>query len=223
MSKIGPLPWQTPIVDPNSGKPSPFFVRLWQDSFLRTDALDTALGGIGAKADKTTTISAGTGLSGGGDLSANRTISLSAGLDALTDVTLTSPTNTQVLGFEAASGQWKNTTLPAGYTPSAPAVLIPTLNAPWINYGGGFGSVRYLRNAEGLVTIEGLIQAPGGSPTASVVIFNLLPGYRPPATQIFTTWGGGGSAAFTVEAGGDVVMRTGNTAFTSLCGISFYV
>lgn len=101
------------------------------------------------------------------------------------------------------------------------AALIPSINSPWINYGGGFGGVRYYKSADGVVHIEGLIQAAGGSPTSGVVLFTLLAGYRPPDTLMFGPWSGGGACRIDVQANGDVVMQSGNTAFTSLSGISF--
>lgn len=101
------------------------------------------------------------------------------------------------------------------------AALIPTLNSPWINYGGGFGGARYYKSADGVVHIEGLIQAPGGSSTSGVVLFTLLAGYRPPDTLMFGPWSGGGSCRIDVQSNGDVVMQSGNTAFTSLSGIKF--
>lgn len=222
-NKIGPLPWQTPIVEPDSGKPSPFFIRLWQESFLRADAVDEALGGLGSKADKTITISAGTGLSGGGDLSANRTLSLNATINQLSNVAIASPANLQVLQYDSTASKWKNVTLGGGYSPAHPTQQIPTLNSPWINYGGGFGGARYYKDDFGKVTIEGMIQATTGSPTSGVVVFTLIAGYRPPDTLLFTTWNGGGAGRWDVQANGDVVMQSGNTAFTSLSGISFYV
>lgn len=99
--------------------------------------------------------------------------------------------------------------------------LIPSLNSPWINYGGGFGGARYFKDAAGVVHIEGLIQAPGGSPTSGVTLFTLLAGYRPADTMMFCTWNGGGAGRIDVDSAGNVVMQSGNTAFTSLSGISF--
>jgi hypothetical protein len=101
------------------------------------------------------------------------------------------------------------------------AALIPALNSPWINYGSGFGGARYYKSADGVVHIEGLIQAPGGSPTSGIVLFTLLAGYRPPDTLMFGPWSGGGSCRIDVQSSGQVVMQSGNTAFTSLSGISF--
>jgi hypothetical protein len=222
-NKIGPLPWQTPIVEPDSGKPSPFFIRLWQESFLRADAVDEIIGGIDSKADKATLINAGTGLSGGGSLAADRTLNLNANINQLTDVQISSPANLQFLQYDSTLSQWKNVTVGAGYTPSAPTQQIPTLNSPWINYGGGFGGARYYKDDFGKVTIEGLIQAAPGNPTSGVVVFKLIAGYRPSDTLMFTTWNGGGAGRWDVQSNGDVVMQSGNTAFTSLSGISFYV
>lgn len=71
------------------------------------------------------------------------------------------------------------------------------------------------------MTIEGLIQAPGGSSTSGVVLFTLLAGYRPPDTIMAITWSGGGACRFDIDSSGNVIMQNGNTAFTSLTGISF--
>ncbi|WP_257554152.1 hypothetical protein [Sphingobium sp. CFD-2] len=105
--------------------------------------------------------------------------------------------------------------------PGVPTVQLPTLTSPWINYGGGYVGARYYKTAEGLVVIEGLIQAPGGSPSVDVVLFTLLEGYRPSGTLMFGPWSGGGSCRIDVTDSGEVVMRNGNTAFTSLAGITF--
>lgn len=99
--------------------------------------------------------------------------------------------------------------------------LIPTLNSPWVNYGAGFGGARYYKDAAGIVHIEGLIQAPGGSSTSGVTLFTLLSGYRPPDTLMFVTCNSGGAGRIDIDSAGNVIMQSGNTAFTSLSGISF--
>ena len=104
---------------------------------------------------------------------------------------------------------------------TTPAAQLPSLNSPWINYGGGYLGVQYYKTAEGIVVIEGLVQAPGGSSTSGVVLFTLLPGFRPSGTLMFGPWSGGGSCRIDVTASGDVIIQSGNTAFTSLSGISF--
>lgn len=76
ITKIPPLDWQTPIVDPPTGFPSNQFIRLWQQTFQNSEDIN---GGLEGKADKTTQIIAGAGLTGGGDLSADRTLAVGAG------------------------------------------------------------------------------------------------------------------------------------------------
>ncbi len=344
-NKIGPLPWQTPIVEPTSGKPSPFFIRLWQESFLRADAFDASVGSLNtSKADKTITLTAGAGLSGGGDLSANRSFavantavtpgaytlanitvnsrgqitaassglvtgtlptggtaaqvlqkidatnynttwtSLTAGIIGLTPTGTVSAINVQAaiaeLAAEKVQGPGASTdqalvrwTGTGGFSVLSSGVIldgsnnmsgintlsvaidaynattwdgstqvptknairdkfeslpiksanaqIPTLNAPWINYGAGFGGARYYKDAAGVVHIEGLIQAASGSSTNGVTIFTLLAGYRPPDTIMAITWSGGGACRVDIDSLGNVIMQNGNTAFTSLTGISF--
>jgi hypothetical protein len=75
---------QEPIVDPLSGRASAYFLRYLFDrgGFLtaQEQALATLQETILGKADKTETISTGNGLTGGGDLSAPRTLSVNNGL-----------------------------------------------------------------------------------------------------------------------------------------------
>lgn len=72
-SNIPPLVINVPIVDPEKGTPTPGFAQIWQQLFgnVTTNVLS-----ILSKADKTTTLTAGAGLTGGGNLSANRSLSL---------------------------------------------------------------------------------------------------------------------------------------------------
>ena len=113
------------------------------------------------------------------------------------------------------------TTKLTGAPINSSSALIPTLNPPWINYGSGLAEARYYKDACGVVHLEGVIQAPGGSPTSGVTLFTLLSGYRPPDRLIFGCWGGGGAYRLDIYPDGSVVMEGGNTAFSSLCGISF--
>lgn len=102
-----------------------------------------------------------------------------------------------------------------------PAIQLPSLNSPWINYGGGYLGAQYYKTTEGVVVLEGLIQAPSGSGTSGITLFTLLPGFRPSGTLMFGPWSGGGSCRIDVTADGHVIMQSGNTAFTSLSGITF--
>lgn len=72
-SPLGPWNWQAPIVDPRSGLPTPEFQRWLQQTRLNDDS---NAGELASKADKSVKIIAGTGLTGGGDLSADRTLAL---------------------------------------------------------------------------------------------------------------------------------------------------
>lgn len=106
------LDWQTPIVDPKTGLPTPQFIRLWQSLLQNEDTtienIDDVIAALALKANKSTQIIAGTGLSGGGDLSADRTIDLDASLDDLNDVDLTTtpPADGNALVFDALSSLW---------------------------------------------------------------------------------------------------------------------
>lgn len=70
---ITPLDYRTPIVDPETGAPTLQFVRLWQQLFGNEQ---NSADGLAAKADKAIVLTAGVGLNGGGDLSADRTFDL---------------------------------------------------------------------------------------------------------------------------------------------------
>lgn len=100
---------------------------------------------------------------------------------------------------------------------ATPSVLIPSLSNSWINYGSGYGGCRYYKDHNGLVTIEGLIQAG-----VDGTLFTLLPGYRPADTLMFACWSGGGAYRVTVDSAGAVVLSGSNTVFSSLAGIQFY-
>lgn len=85
LTKVPPLPAGVPIVDPKTGMVSMQFQQWWQKLIAANQATSDEVGetvtdvasintALGTKADKSTTIT-GTGyLGGGGDLSANRTI-----------------------------------------------------------------------------------------------------------------------------------------------------
>jgi hypothetical protein len=80
MQTITPLDWRTPLVTPDL-TPSPQFIRLWQQMFGNgkeaQDDLAAVEAEVALKADKTTRVDAVTGeTTGGGDLSANRSIGL---------------------------------------------------------------------------------------------------------------------------------------------------
>lgn len=114
------------IVKPD-GTPTDYFMRLLRDRGETTQSLeeqvvdldtqvDTLTTQLSGKADKITNLSAGSGLAGGGDLSADRSFSLNAGLDLLTDVdtSTTPPTDGQALVWVGADSLWKPGTVSGG-------------------------------------------------------------------------------------------------------------
>jgi hypothetical protein len=72
--RVNPLNWQTPIVDPETGRPTLQFIQFWERMFNNEDGTNADLA---SKADKSTEIIAGTNLSGGGDLSQDRMLNVS--------------------------------------------------------------------------------------------------------------------------------------------------
>lgn len=99
-SRIPPLSIRDPIVDPTTGIPTPQFMRLWQQLFgnetLSSSDASEALNNVNALEPRVDALEqrqiiAGTGLNGGGDLSADRTLALSN-----TSVTPGSYTNTNL-------------------------------------------------------------------------------------------------------------------------------
>lgn len=108
-----------PIVD-ERGTPTVQFSRWFQENFgelLR--ALDEAAAAqetADAAVPQTRTLTAGVGISGGGNLTADRTFDLDAVLDLLNDVdtTTAAPTNGQTLVFDSVSGLWKPGTIASG-------------------------------------------------------------------------------------------------------------
>ena len=93
MSNPNPWPWNSPMSTPE-GLATPEFLRWLSIQLTYNTLLNTAT-------PESRKIIAGTGLTGGGDLSSDRTIALAATLGQLSDVdnTTTPPSNGQVLGF----------------------------------------------------------------------------------------------------------------------------
>lgn len=69
-----------PIVDPKTGQPTDYFLRLLRgQTGALGEEIEVVEGELADKADKSITLTAGAGLTGGGDLSANRTFAVGAG------------------------------------------------------------------------------------------------------------------------------------------------
>ena len=61
----------------------------------------------------------------------------------------------------------------------------PTLLNSWVNFDGGFAPAGYIKHANGLVEVRGLIK--DGTTTLGDVLFNLPVGFRPLSNRMFTT------------------------------------
>ncbi len=62
----------------------------------------------------------------------------------------------------------------------------------WRNYGGGYSTAAYRRDARGRVYVRGLV-SKDGTPVQGDVIATLPPGYRPAARSLFVVGSGGSS------------------------------
>ena len=118
-------------------------------------------------------------------------------------------------------------TITAGQMRIPPEELIgaagePPFGAGWKNAGGGFQSVGFYRDDEGVVHLRGVL-ALGGHTTT---IFTLPTGYRPAATEFFIAGlDNAGIATVEVTASGDVDLEFINAPDTphemTLSQISF--
>ena len=99
--------------------------------------------------------------------------------------------------------------------------LVPTLNAPWTNYGDAFSNAAYRKDGN-RVQLRGLVKAGAGGS----VVCNLPAGFRPPAQQIFVAVSDAPAPArIDVRSNGDVAVAqptTGTLGWLSLDAISFF-
>ena len=100
------------IVDPRSGKPTDYLIRLLRDRGVETGDLVTTVTNLSEQVNSIdgTTFTAGEGLTGGGVLGTDDPISfdLDASLNQISDVDLdtVAPSDESVLSYDLASGNW---------------------------------------------------------------------------------------------------------------------
>lgn len=98
------------------------------------------------------------------------------------------------------------------------AFIAPSLLNGFYNYGGGFGTVGYFKDKNGIVHIKGLVS--GGS--TGTDIFTLPTGYRPSGNLIFMQLANNAIARIDVQSDGSVYYSSGQSGvFLTLSGISF--
>jgi hypothetical protein len=171
--RVTPLNWQTPMVDPATGYPTPQFIRLWQQLFgneegtsaeASTALTDAEAALAAAEALEARNINTGFGLSGGGNLTADRTLSL--GNPALTD-----PNADRGLFWDDSAGKLDWLTFGTGLT-----VTGTTLEAS--GGGGGGGS------SDRLLPILTLAPSFNGGPNINSTQMTFVSGYASNANPI---------------------------------------
>ena len=95
--------------------------------------------------------------------------------------------------------------------------IYPTFANGWTNYANSYSSGRYMKDAGGIVHLDGLL-CGGSGPR----IFTLPPGYRPDKNLIFdTATNPNANGQATVYTDGAVHMFAGDSGWFSLSGLSF--
>jgi len=100
--------------------------------------------------------------------------------------------------------------------------VAPSLLNSWVNFGSGFATAGYYRDASGVVRIKGLIFS--GIITAGTILFTLPVGSRPAEDSIFVAVSSGGVIAeVRVLINGNVTIHAGNNTWLSLQTVTFRV
>lgn len=88
----------------------------------------------------------------------------------------------------------------------------PTLLNGWVNFGSGFATTQYMKDANNIVRVKGLVK--DGSTTNN--IFVLPEGYRPLERHLFASYSNTGVARVDVSPDGGVYPAVGGNAYFSL-------
>ncbi len=93
----------------------------------------------------------------------------------------------------------------------------PGFQNSWTNFGSGFETLAFLKDANGLVHLKGTIK--GGTLTAAA--FTLPAGYRPAAIIEPVAASNGGYGQVRINAAGSVIPQIGSNVAISLDGVHF--
>lgn len=102
--------------------------------------------------------------------------------------------------------------------PLVPPWIAPTFTDTWVNYGGVYETVAYMRTPDQIVHLRGLMK----DGTIGNSAFTLPAGYRPANSEAFaTTTSGPAFGSVEVAADGTVKPTAGSNVSFSLSGITF--
>lgn len=95
----------------------------------------------------------------------------------------------------------------------------PAFENGWVNYGGGWTTAAFFKDAYGIVHLKGLVK----NGTADTVIFTLPVGYRPSETMHLPTVSNetANDSTLNIVPDGTVKQRTGGQSYFSLDHITF--
>jgi hypothetical protein len=187
------------------------------------DGLQSALD---AKADDTTTITAGSGLTGGGNLGANRTIShadtsTQASLTALTGAAVVSDVDVDTYGHVTGLSTRNMTLADLGYTGETNATADQTITAGSGLTGGGTGNVT-LNHAD--TSSQGSVNNSGATVIQDVTldtyghVTNLNSTALTPATIGAATSAQGALADSATQPGDNISTLTNDAGYTTNVG-----
>ncbi len=95
----------------------------------------------------------------------------------------------------------------------------PAFENSWVNYGITTQVARFMKDAVGVVHIEGLVK---DGTIGDVPVFTLPSNYRPGLELTWASMGNNAIGRLVVQADGNVEAMTGNNAWFSL-NCSFYL
>lgn len=104
---------------------------------------------------------------------------------------------------------------------TAPMWISPSLQGNWSNFNSGYTKARYMKTADGMVVLQGLITSSSAYSNPET-LFTLPAGYRPETQMSFQVESNGDGATLTVNTDGTVVASTNtDAAWLSLSDVKF--
>jgi hypothetical protein len=107
----------------------------------------------------------------------------------------------------------------SGVTITQESWATPSLQNGWVNYGSGEQTMRYRKDSNGTVWLQGVIKF--GTTTSGTLILTLPAGYRPGLTLNLTGLANNALCNFKMQSNGQLVTRAGWAANFTAINISF--